>query len=246
MDAAGRRGAAALEAIEPHTAHSLTPPRAPTLTPLHPTLVYSFPSPASQLHIMSVPSSTPTITSAAAASKAAAPAKHRTLNRAESFLQVVQENQLELLYCQALARRDAESFAECFNEDGVYRSFLVSTQEAAPALRAGQQQPQAKQEVSVSELPRFFSLLQRDIRDYTITFHSIAHSSTTTVLEYTLRGLWSGRLPSMTVGVFDQPIALRCIDTLRWDETHRRLQRVDVMMDRFEFLVQIGMAQARL
>jgi hypothetical protein len=95
-------------------------------------------------------------------------------------------------------------------------------------------------------VPALFSLLKRDIRGWQVTFHSVAHSAHTTVLEYTLRGAWSGRLPSMVVGLYDVPIVLRCIDTLRWDDAHRAIQRIDVMMDRYDFLVQIGMAQAKL
>lgn len=99
---------------------------------------------------------------------------------------------------------------------------------------------------SAASFPSFFSGVRRDLRQWQVTYHSIAHSANTTVLEYTLRGVWSGRLPSMVVGLYDQPIVLRCIDTLRWDDAHREIQRVDVLMDRYELLVQIGMAKAKL
>ncbi|MDO9333899.1 MAG: hypothetical protein Q7T57_05190 [Dehalococcoidales bacterium] len=172
----------------------------------------------------------------------------RALTRAESFLKVVQSNSVEFEYCQAWAKRDAAMFAGCFDERAKYRSFLVQTQLSARSKRVSPSSTDTSpvDELSAVDFPRFFESLTRDIREWQVTFHSIAHSAATTVLEYTLRGVWSGRLPSMTVGVYDKPIALRCIDMLRWDDAHRAIQRVDVMTDRYDFLVQIGMAQAKL
>lgn len=50
----------------------------------------------------------------------------------------------------------------------------------------------------------------------------------------------------MTVGVYDKPITLRCIDMIHWNEGHTRIQRVEVFVDRLDFLIQIGMAEAKL
>ena len=57
------------------------------------------------------------------------PPPQRTLSRAESFLETLQSNTIELNYCQAWATRNGELFKECFLDTeeamGTYRSFLV-------------------------------------------------------------------------------------------------------------------------
>lgn len=55
----------------------------------------------------------------------------------------------------------------------------------------------------------------------------------------------------MVVGVYDKPLRLRCIDMLRLEadgasETAARIVSSRVLLDRFDFLVQIGMAPAKL
>lgn len=98
----------------------------------------------------------------------------------------------------------------------------------------------------------FISTLSRDLREASVEFHSVLQSrdGRSAALEYTLSGLWSGRLPSMVVAVYDKPLRLRCIDMLRLEadgasETARVVES-RVLLDRFDFLVQIGMAPAKL
>jgi hypothetical protein len=54
----------------------------------------------------------------------------------------------------------------------------------------------------------------------------------------------------MVVAVYDKPLRLRCVDMLRLEadgasETARVVES-RVLLDRFDFLVQIGMAPAKL
>ena len=118
--------------------------------------------------------------------------------------------------------------------------------------------------IPASALPSFFAALDRSLRERRVLVHAVMCDAATAVtvasgaspslrrafVEYTLSGLWSGRLSSMVVGVYDKPIRLRCIDCLTIragsDGSAPLVVQSRVHLDRLQFLVQIGMARAML
>jgi len=174
-------------------------------------------------------------------------------------------------YVRALTSRDVKLFSAGFSSDvGVYAGFWswleLSERKRQRRVahyrymhqppwqrreeeRQQQEQLETENEVSGELLSAPFSSLLHCMPHARFIIHSLilSHDGSRAVLEYDLMGEWSGRLPSMPVGVYDRPLKLRCIDVIRMDASKDGLlRRVDVHMDRYEFLVQLGMVTAKL